>query len=153
MSSPASPSQTYVQGAVMTASPAQLQLMLYDGAIRYTTRGLDGIRARDREATFEALDRAQRVVLELANGLNRAVNPQLADQMGAIYSFIYRRLIDASLKLDEQAANEALRLLRYQRETWVMLMERIRHELHGPAPGAAASPPTAGAPAAFAAEA
>ncbi len=134
MNATATPTKEYVKNAVLTASPEQLQLMLYDGAIRFTLRGLDGIRAQNREAAFEAFDRAQRIMLELSSGINRDVNPALADRMGAIYNFIYRRLIAANVDLDEAAAQEALRLLRYQRETWVLLMDKIQSEVHGAAP-------------------
>jgi flagellar secretion chaperone FliS len=150
MNPTAKSSQEYLRGAVLTASPEQLHLMLYDGAIKFVTRGLEAIQAQDRESAFNAFDRAQRIVLELTNGIHREVNPALADRMGAIYNFIYRRLIDANLHSDAEAANDALRLLRYQRETWLMLLEKLRQELHAePRPEAGTTP---GAPSAFAVE-
>ncbi len=126
MSYQTNPSAEYLRNLVLTASPEQLQLMLYDGAIRYATDGRDSIEKRDRAATFEALDRAQRIVLELMNGVNRDVNQSLADRMLALYHFVYRRLIDANLELDLQAVDDALRILKHQRETWLMLMEKVR---------------------------
>lgn len=141
MSQPGNQSQEYLKNAVMTATPEQLQLMLYDGAIRFALRGGEGIRAGDREASFNALDRAQRIVLELNSGIRADVNPELAEQMAALYSFVYRRLVDANLNQDIQAIDEAVRILRHQRETWVMLMEKIRD-----GEGAPATPPPAAAP-------
>jgi len=137
MSSPATPSSEYVRNAVLTATPEQLQLMLYDGAIKHAARARDAVGAKDREGAFNAMERAQRIVLELSNGLRREVNPALADQMAALYSFIYRRLIDANIHQDVEALDDALRILRQQRETWVLLMEKLRQETHGqgPAPG------------------
>ncbi len=129
MSQPANPSQEYLRNAVLTATPEQLHLMLYDGAIRFALKGQEAIRAKDREGAFSALERAQRIVLELAAGLRREINPELVDRMGALYSFIYRRLVDANVNQDEQALEEALRILRYQRETWVLLMEKLKKEL------------------------
>lgn len=129
MSQTSNPSQEYLKNAVLTASPEQLQLMLYDGAIRYATRGLEAMHARDREAQFNALDRAQQIVLEMSNGLRSEVNPELAEQMGALYAFVYRRLVDGNINQDEQAIQDALRILRHQRETWVLLMDKIRKEL------------------------
>lgn len=139
MSQTSNPSQEYLKNAVMTASPEQLQLMLYDGAIRYAARGLEAMQARDREAQFNALDRAQRIVLEMSNGLRREINPQLADQMAALYAFIYRRLVDANVQQDEQAIHDSLRILRHQRDTWVLLMDKIRKE-HAPAGVGSAAP-------------
>ena len=136
-------SHEYLKNAVMTASPEQLQLMLYDGAIRFAVRGREAMEAKDRENAFESLDRAQRIVLELVNGVNREANPELANQMIALYNFVYRRLIDANLEQDPVALEEALRILRHQRETWVLLMEKLSRELGG---ATQPSKPTVAAP-------
>ena len=74
MSYAANQSQEYLRNAVLTAAPEQLQLMLYDGAIRFAARGLEAIRAKDREAAFVALERAQLIVLEMGNGIRREIN-------------------------------------------------------------------------------
>ncbi len=155
MSYNANPSQEYLKNAVLTATPEQLQLMLFDGAIRFATRGLDAIRAKDREAAFLALERAQLIVLEMSNGIRREINPELADRMSAIYSFIYRRLIDANVHQDEPAVQDALRILRYERESWLLLMEKLRKEMPGsvPVPESDTSPTAPDAPSAFNAEA
>jgi len=121
-------SQEYLKSAVMTASPEQLQLMLLDGAIRFTLRGREALERQDIEGAFNGFERAQRIVLELASGLRREVNPQLVDQMTALYDFIYRRLIDAHIHRELKAADDALRILRHQRETWAMLIEKIARE-------------------------
>lgn len=130
--------QHYLRNAVLTATPEQLHLMLYDAAIRFATAGREAIAARDREAAFHALDRAQKIVLELINGVSRGTNPALANQMIALYNFIYSRLIDANLEQDTNAIDDALRILRHQRETWVLLMEKLQTEL---GPGACATEP------------
>ncbi len=142
-------SQEYLKNAVMTASPEQLHLMLYDGAIRFATRGREAIEAKDREAAFNSLDRAQRIVLEMTAGINRDINPELADRMVSLYNFIYRRLVDANLEQDTGAVDDALRILRYQRETWVMLMKKAQEENPQPLPPqphghVAVQPPPAG---------
>lgn len=121
-------SQQYLKNAVLTATPEQLQLMLYDGAIRFATRGQEALAAKDRTAAFNALERAQRIMLELANGIRRDANPDLADRMAAVYNFVYRRLVDANLNQDAATVTEALQILRYERETWLMLMERLQQQ-------------------------
>jgi flagellar protein FliS len=121
-------SQEYLRSVVMTASPEQLQLMLFDGAIRFTLRGKEALEQDDIEGAFNGFERAQRIVLELHNGLRREVAPQLVDQAAALYDFVYRRLIDANVHRDSQAADDALRILRHQRETWLMLLERLAQQ-------------------------
>jgi flagellar protein FliS len=128
MNVPARASQEYLKSAVMTASPEQLQLMLLDGAVRHAQRGREALEKNDIAGAFNGFERAQRIVLELNNGLRREVNPELVDQMAALYDFIYRRLIDANIHREIEAAEEALRILRHQRETWAMLIERLARE-------------------------
>ena len=131
----------YLKNAVLTATPEQLQLMLLDGGIRFTLKGIEALKRNDREAAFFAFDRAQRIALQLNDGLNREANPELADQMAALYHFIYRRLIEANLHRDVQAAEEALRILRHQRQTWQLLIEKIRRELPDEAAAGSAQAP------------
>ncbi len=128
------PSQEYLRNSVLTATPEQLHLMLYDGAIRFAERGREALRAKDREACLNALERAQLLVIELSNGVRREINPELVDRMLALYNFAWRRLVDANIHQDEQALDEALRILQHQRETWVLLMEKLQKELGGQKP-------------------
>ena len=132
MSLTANASQEYLKNAVMTAGPEQLHLMLLDGAIRFASRGVDAVAAGDIECSFIAFERAQRIVLELGHGMRRETNPALVDQMSALYSFIYRRLVDANMNREALAAEEALRILRHQRETWVMLIGKISADSEPP---------------------
>jgi flagellar secretion chaperone FliS len=118
----------YLRNAVMTATPEQLQLMLYDGAIRFASQGRDAILAKDYETTYLRLSRAQKIILEMQNGLRPDVNPALCSQMASLYNFIYRKLVDASINRDVAAVDDALRILQHQRETWVMLMDKLKTE-------------------------
>jgi flagellar protein FliS len=148
MKSSAQASKEYLKGAVMTASPEQLQLMLLDGAIRFTLQGQEALQRADIEGAFNAFDRAQRIVLELTNGLRREINPELVDQLAALYDFVYRRLIDANIHREPKAADDALRILRHQRETWALLMEKLAQSAAptGSSPGGSAGTSESGEP-------
>ena len=114
-----------MKAAVMTAKPEQLQVMLLDGAVRYALRGRTALEAGDFEHSFEHLDRAQRICLQLAAGINRAANPTLAEQMVALYNFCYMRLVDANIHRNLGAIDEAVRVLKHQRETWALIVEKL----------------------------
>ncbi|NLX13769.1 MAG: flagellar export chaperone FliS [Phycisphaerales bacterium] len=118
----------YLNNAVMTASPEQLQLMLYDGAIRFARQGIEGLNAKDYEKTYNGFSRAQKIVLELINALNYDIDRDMCSRMAGLYSFIYRKLVEASAQRDASIAGEAVKLLEYQRETWVMLLDKLREE-------------------------
>lgn len=140
-------SQRYLQATVMTASPEQLQVMLLDGAIRFALRGREAIERKDIEAAFLSLERAQRIALALGDGLSREANPEVVDQMRSLYSFVFRRLVEANMKRDVQAVDEAVRVLRHQRETWMIIVDKVRGQA-GPERGAAAPAAPAAPPAA-----
>lgn len=105
--------------------------MLYDGAIRFLKQGIQGVEASRLDEAFEGFSRTQKIVLELLNSLNYDVDRVLCTRMASIYNFIYRKLVDASLNRDVKQAREALGLLEYQRETWVLLMDKLRQERGG----------------------
>jgi len=140
-------SNEYLRNAVLTASPEQLHLMLYDGAIRFAKQGIEGIRSQNWEQAFNGLTRAQKIILEMTNSLNYDVDAQLCSRMAAIYSFIYRKLVDASVQRSADIAQEALGLIEYQRETWVLLLDKLQQErveadaALDKAPGSFAEPP------------
>ncbi len=125
------PTNEYLRSAVMTATPEQLQLMLYDGAIRFTRQGIEGIRQKQWEDAFNGFNRAQKIVLELINALNYDVDRDLCTRMAGLYQFIYRKLVEASVDRNAAAGEEVLGLLAYQRETWVLLIEKLRQEREG----------------------
>lgn len=115
----------YLHDAVMTATPEQLQLMLYDGCIRFTQQAHDAIENKDYETSYEKLTRAQHIILEMQNGLNYDVNRDLCERVASIYSFIYRKLVDACVQRDVQAVDDALKVLRIERETWQILVDKV----------------------------
>lgn len=149
MNQPANATQEYLKNAVMTASGEQLQLMLIDGAIRFALKGRQAIESRDFEGMYHALDRAQKIVLQISLGLQEERNPALVKQMQSIYNFIYRRLVDAHFQRDVVAVDEAVQILRHQRDTWVIIAEKIASVSAGGSDAAAAksvSPVSAAAP-------
>ena len=121
-------SDEYLRNAVLTASPEQLLLMLYDGGIRFARQGIEGLEQKDWEKSFNGFSRAQKIVLELISSLNHDVDKDLCQKMAGLYNFIYRSLVQASTQRDLKAAQEALNILNYQRETWLLLIEKVRQE-------------------------
>jgi len=137
-------SNEYLRQAVLTASPEQLQMMLYDGAIRFVRQARDALVQNDLSTSCEKLIRAQKIVLELDHGLRPEVNPELCAQLSSLYQFVYRRLVDANIKRDLAALDESLQIIEHQRETWRLLMEKIaadRGKATRPAPSGPDSAP------------
>lgn len=115
----------YLRAKVFTATPEQLQLMLYDGAIRFTEQGKVALAKNDFEGKYNALSRAQKIITELQCGLKHDMAPELCGKLASLYNFVFRKLVDANINNDAAAIDEALNILRYQRETWAMLLEQL----------------------------
>jgi flagellar secretion chaperone FliS len=126
-------SNEYLRNAVMTAPPEQLQMMLYDGAIRFARQARDALQASDLAMSCEKLIRAQRIMMELQNGLRPEVNAELCAQMGSLYTFIYSRLVEANLTREVVKIDEALQVLEHVRETWRLLIDKLRGTSPAPA--------------------
>lgn len=114
----------YLRTKVMTATPEQLQLMLYDGAIRFAEQGKAALNEKKYDHSHDRLTRAQAIVVELINGLRPDVSPDLCGKLASLYNYAYLRLVEANMSHDVAVLDEALNILRYQRETWMLLIQQ-----------------------------
>ncbi len=119
-------SDAYLQNAVMTATPEQLQMMLYDGAIRFARQAREAMLGKDLETACEKLLRVQRIVTEMKNGLRPEIQPELCEQLAGLYNFVYWRLVEANVRHEPSYIDEALQILEHQRETWRLLLEKVQ---------------------------
>jgi flagellar protein FliS len=117
--------EQYLRNRVLTATPEQLQLMLFDGALRFGDQARRALEKKNYEESFTLISRVQKIVTELICSLKRNTSPELCDKLLALYHYAYRRLVVANTKHEMQALDEAIQILRYQRETWAMLMEKL----------------------------
>ena len=54
--------------------------------------------------------------------------PELAENVKALYTFLYTHLLDASIEKNITKVGEVIELLEYERETWLLLMKRLEEE-------------------------
>ena len=118
----------YLKTKIMTASPEELRLMLYDGAIKFARQAKLALEQGDYETSYNNLIRAQKIVLELSTSLKHDVDPTLCDKLAALYTYIYRKLVDANMSRTMPDIDEAIKLLDYERQTWQMLMQKLAAE-------------------------
>lgn len=122
----------------MSAAPEELRLMLLDGAMKFTLQAIEGLKQKNFEMSFNGFSQGRAIVLELATGIKEDADPELAERVRSIFLFIYRELMDASFAKDAAKAEKALELLTYERETWVMAMQRAAAERGQSVPGRSA---------------
>jgi flagellar protein FliS len=117
--------QNYLRTKVLTATPEQLQLMLYDGAIRFGEQARAALEKKEFEQSFTLLTRAQKIIMEMTASLKHEVYPELCGKLASLYNFVYRKLVEANIEHTLPPLDEALQILRYQRETWTLLLGEL----------------------------
>lgn len=108
----------YMENSVQTATPGQLLIMLYDGAIRFCRAGIEGIKNKDYEAANYNLCRTQSIINELLVTLDRSV--PISENLESLYVYMLQQLIQANVKKSIEPAQEVLGYLSELKETWVI---------------------------------
>jgi|SRR5450432_833958 len=117
--------QNYLKTKVFTATQEQLQLMLYDGAIRFTEQAKIALEQKNYEQSCELICRAQRIIAELTGSLKHKLAPDLCGKLASLYNYVYRKLIEANTERRIPPLDEALTILHFQRDTWAMLLDQL----------------------------
>lgn len=120
--------RTYRANAVLTASPGQLVLMLYDGALQAMAIAhaalLDPAYPRRIEAVNHQLLKAQRILAELQGGLNLKEGGEFAETMHRLYEYHMRRLFEANQRKQLEPLAEVENLVRDLREAWAEMLRK-----------------------------
>jgi flagellar protein FliS len=132
----------YLRTKILTARPEELRLMLLEGAVKFARQGRDGLAARDYEAVYNGFSRCREILVELLSSIRPDADADLARRVNALYTFIFGQVVQASVEKNLAAADKAIELLEYERETWSMLLERLAAErAAGTAPAATPAAP------------
>lgn len=115
----------YQKNSVMTASPEELTLMLYEGAIKFCNIAILAIEKKDFEKANTNFKKAQAIITELRITLNHKYD--VWEDFDRVYDYIYRRLVEANIHKDIEVAEDALKYIREMRDTWKEVM-RLNHE-------------------------
>lgn len=118
----------YLRTRVMTASPEELRLMLLEASVRFARQGRDGMATKNYELTFTGLSSARDIVVELLTTIREDISPELAANVKALYAFLYKELVDASINKDIPKLDKVIELLEYEVETWRLLMIKLADE-------------------------
>ena len=119
--------RTYRANAVLTASPGQLGLMLYDGALRAIAQAREEFNApaenpRRIELINHQLLKAQAILSELQNGLDMDTGGEFARTMHRLYDYHNRRLLEANVRKQVEPVIEVERLVRELRDAWAQML-------------------------------
>ena len=115
----------YNNSKILTASPAELTLMLYEGAIKFCNIAIVAVENKDLEKAHVNIQKIERIIDYFRQTLD--MKYPVAEDFERVYSYLSARLIEANLKKDKEVLEEINGHLRSMRDTWKEVM-RINRE-------------------------
>lgn len=114
----------YQNNKVMTASPGELTLMLYEGMIKFTNIAIIGVEEHDIQKAHNNIIKTENIISELQSTLNYKY--PVAKDFNNIYVYLKERLVQANFKKDKAILEECLEHERTLRDTWKEVMRRTK---------------------------
>lgn len=114
----------YNNSRVLTASPAELTLMLYDGAVKFCNTAIVAIEQGQVEKAHKNIIKTQRIIEHLRMTLDMKYT--VAQDFDNVYDYLLRRLVEANVKKDIAILGEVCDHIRSIRDTWKEVMRISR---------------------------
>ena len=114
------PYQTYQQNSVLTASPQELTLMLYNGCLKFIKLAKRAMMEKNFEEKNTHMIKAQMIIQELRSTLDPDI--ELSQGLEQMYEYLYNRLVEANMKNDVEALDEVVNFVMELRDTWKQVM-------------------------------
>lgn len=114
----------YAKNRILTASPAELTLMLYEGAIKFCNIAIVGIEEKDIEKAHNNIQKVENIISEFRATLDQKY--EVAKDFENVYKYLMDRLIEANMKKDKEILEEVLGHLRTMRDTWKEVMQQSK---------------------------
>ena len=116
----------YANNKITTASPADLVLMLYEGAIKFCNIAIVAIENKEIEKAHINIIKTERIIQEFQIALDYKY--ATAKDFDEVYKYLLQRLREANFKKDKEILEEVLKHLRTMRDTWkeVMRLNKIQ---------------------------
>ena len=119
----------YAKNKITTASPAELTLMLYEGAIKFCNIAIQELEKKNYEKTNTNIQKVENIITEFQATLDHKY--PIAKDFDRVYSYLQRRLLEANMKKDKEILEEVLGHLRTLRDTWKEVMRKAHCDPDG----------------------
>jgi flagellar secretion chaperone FliS len=119
------PYQAYQQNSVMTASPQELTLMLYNGCLKFIKLAKKAMADNKYEDKNTNMIKAQAIIQELRYTLDPDI--ELSASMAQLYEYMYNRLVEANMKNDTIVLEEVEGYVVELRDTWKQAMSQMKN--------------------------
>jgi flagellar protein FliS len=113
----------YQESAVLTASPGQLVVMLYDGILKFLRQADAALGENLIEATHDRLGRAEAIITELHATLDLSQG-KVAENLEGIYVFWKRMIWEIRRERDREKLARLLAMVRELRDAWAIVAKQ-----------------------------
>jgi len=117
-------SKAYANNKINTATPAELTLMLYDGAVKFCNIAVVALESKDYATTNINIQKARNIIVELMTTLNHKY--PVAEDFKRMYDYIFNLLLQANLNKDMELLQRALEEIRGMRDVWKEVMRAAK---------------------------
>ncbi len=116
--------KAYGNNKINTASPAELTLMLYEGAVKFCNIAIMALEKKDYETTNLNVQKCRNIIVELTSTLNHKY--AVAEDFQRMYDYIFALLVEANKTKDVEMLNRVLDELRGMRDVWKQVMANAK---------------------------
>ena len=118
----------YFENQVNTASPEQLMIMLYNGAIRFVGEAEEAMASRKIAYRGERISKVIAILSELSATLDHEIGGEIAANLESLYDYMIRTLLAANIQDDADKLAEVREMLSGLRDTWLDAIDKVRAE-------------------------
>lgn len=116
--------KAYGNNRIETATPAELTLTLYEGAVKFCNIAIVGLEKNDYEKVNTNIQKCRNIIVELTSTLN--MKYPVAEDFKRMYDYIFALLTEANMKKDMELLERALEELRGMRDVWKEVMTKAK---------------------------
>jgi len=118
--------EEYKKQTVNGATPVQLVIMLYDGALRFMEKGKSAVIRKDYNEQNQYLQKAQNIIIELMSCLDMERGGEISANLLSLYSYVLQQLIDANVKDLTEPIDQSMTVLSELRESWRAIESQLK---------------------------
>ena len=118
------PYAKYKENNIKTASPQELTLMLYNGALKYVGQSKIFIEQNRIENANNSIIRVQDIIDELNATLD--MQYEISHNLRSLYIYIGEKLVDANISKNPAALDEVKDMITELRDTWKEAMKIVK---------------------------
>lgn len=120
----AATANAYKQQQVLTSSPEELTLMLYNGALRFVAESMQGLERGELEKAHSTNLKAQAIIRELMVTLD--MQYEISQNLYQLYDYIEYKLVQGNVKKSKTDLEDAKTIITDMRDTWFQAMKQAK---------------------------